>query len=213
MANQPVIPAAQSKPPLAGVLGELLRGAKRSLALFEAGYCLGQLLQPQLWRRPAGATGVGSEGGRGTGTPGRAPRVSQWARASPEAPGEPGPSGRLPLSAMPPPGARDHPVAAFGSTPYKDWQGGHVRPGPPAGRGSWGRGGRREERGGSRGRRQERGADSAAVGGGGGGGSGSRALTAAPGSGTQAAAEAAAEEGTSAGAGERGGSQRAREGR
>lgn len=47
-------------------------------------------------------------------------------------------------------------MAAFGSAPYKAWQGGHVRPGPPAGRGRWGRGGRREERGGSRGRRQER---------------------------------------------------------
>lgn len=40
-ANQPVIPAAQSKPPLAGVLGELLRGAKRSLALLKPGIVLG----------------------------------------------------------------------------------------------------------------------------------------------------------------------------
>lgn len=87
-----------------------------------------------------------------------------------------------------------------------------MRPGPPAGRGGWGRGRRQEERGGSRGRRQQRGADSAAVGGGG-GDSGFRALAVEPGSGTQAVAEAAAEEGTGAGAGERGGSHRTREGR
>lgn len=130
----------------------------------------------------------------------------------PQAPGEPGPSGRLPLSVMPPPGARDHPVAAFGSAPYKDWQGVTCVPGrPPGGAAGGGAGGRRKGEG-VGGRRQQQGADSAAVGGGG-GGSGFRALAAAPGSGTQAVAEAAAEEGTGAGAGERGGSHRAREGR
>nr|XP_048278041.1 collagen alpha-1(I) chain-like [Myodes glareolus] len=74
--------------------------------------------------------------------------TSHSARLPPEAPGEPGPSGRLPLSEMPPPGARDHPVAAFGSAPYKDWQGVTCVPGrPPGGAAGGGAGGRRKGEG------------------------------------------------------------------
>lgn len=81
--------------------------------------------------------------------PGRAPRARATRPGfSPEAPDEPGPSGRLPLSAMPPPGARDHPVAAFGSAPYKDWQGVTCVPGrPPGGAAGGGAGGRRKGEG------------------------------------------------------------------
>ncbi|XP_017171210.1 uncharacterized protein LOC100041151 isoform X2 [Mus musculus] len=73
--------------------------------------------------------------------------------------------------------------------------------GPPAGRGRWGRGRRREKRGGDRRQRQERGgvADSGAMGGS--KGSRSRALATAPWRCTHAAAEVVVEEGTRAGGG------------
>lgn len=76
-----------------------------------------------------------------------------------------------------------------------------MHPGPPARRGRWGRGRRREKRGGDRRQRQERGgvADSGAMGGS--KGSRSRALATAPWSCTHAAAEVVVEEGTGAGGG------------
>lgn len=51
---------------------EPLRGAKRSLALLKPGTVLGNWLQPQLRRRPPGATRTRGEGGRGKGVPGPA---------------------------------------------------------------------------------------------------------------------------------------------
>lgn len=206
MASQPVIPAAGMG------AWERLRGAKRSLALLKLSRAIGSRFSFRGSRRGLQAPGARRpRRPRGRGARTRSPGASHSAPTSPDAPGEPVPAGRLPPSVAPPPGARDHPVAAFGSAPYMAWQGGHVRPGPPAGRGRWGEG----RTAGEKGRESEaetggRGADSAAVGGG--GGLRSRALAAAPWSGTQAAAEAVAEEGTGAGAGERGGSQRAREG-
>lgn len=76
-----------------------------------------------------------------------------------------------------------------------------MHPGPPAGRGRWGRGRRREKRGGGRRQRQERGgvADSGAMGGS--KGLRSPVLATAPWSCTHAAAEVVAEEGTGAGGG------------
>ncbi|XP_017171192.1 alpha7-takusan isoform X4 [Mus musculus] len=76
-----------------------------------------------------------------------------------------------------------------------------MHPGPPAGRGRWGRGRRREKKGGGRRQRQERGgvADSGAMGGS--KGSRSQALPTAPWSCTHAAAEVVVEEGTRAGGG------------
>lgn len=150
MASQSVIPAAGMG------AWERLWGAKRSLALLKPGTVPGNWLQVQLRRRPPWATGTRDEGGRGEGVsrPARSGRATR-PRHPPMLQASPSPRAGCLLSAAPPPGARDHPVAAFGSAPYMAWQGGHVRPGPPAGRGRWGRGGRREKRGGSRRRRQE----------------------------------------------------------
>ena len=76
-----------------------------------------------------------------------------------------------------------------------------MHPGPPAGRGHWGRGRWREKRGGGRRQRQERGgvADSGAMGGS--KGLRSPVLATAPWSCTHAAAEVVVEEGTGAGGG------------
>ena len=142
--------------------------------------------RPPAWggrRARAAGTGRGRRGDRGAGggsgdarslllpspahrpaAPGFPHRSLLSPRARAAAARRPVPGGR-PLASPRPPGAPHQPAAAFGSAPYKAGPGGHVRPGPPAGRrGRWGGGGAGsgEEKG------REPGAEEGAGGGGGG---------------------------------------------